>query len=116
MDESPTLFREIEMKSNECGIKLTQSSYAKSICTKFMEEDQSKSKVSMARKKLHYRSTKNDSPSHRSEYFRSAVGAILYLANITRPDLAFYASFLGAHVANPKPHHLDMLKGLLKYI
>ena len=60
--------------------------------------------------------SKNASPSHRSEYFRSAVGAILYLANITRPDLAFYASFLGAHVANPKPDHLDMLKGLLKYI
>ena len=55
-------------------------------------------------------------PAHISGIYMTAVGGINWLANTTRSDLAFVASQLSTHVADPGPAHCKALLGALLYI
>jgi hypothetical protein len=50
------------------------------------------------------------------ERYRSLVGGILYLAQVTRPDLAFISSLLGKFVSKPAKIHWNMAIRCLRYI
>ncbi|KAJ3494544.1 hypothetical protein NMY22_g20057 [Coprinellus aureogranulatus] len=52
----------------------------------------------------------------RSTPYLSALGAILYLALMTRPDIAYAVGYLGRFSANPGPKHWAALKHLLRYL
>eukprot|EP00975_Prorocentrum_lima_P002224 485934-Prorocentrum_lima.AAC.1 len=53
--------------------------------------------------------------ARKSEYM-TIVGAILWLANVTRLDLAFPASRLARHLANPGEAHFRAARRVLLYI
>lgn len=48
--------------------------------------------------------------------YRELVGALIYLSNATRPDLAFVASALSRFCANPGPTHWKIAKRVLRYL
>ena len=48
--------------------------------------------------------------------YRSVVGAVMWLARGTRPDLAFAAGYLARFVAHPGPAHVAAAKHLLRYV
>ncbi|XP_067128467.1 uncharacterized protein [Centruroides vittatus] len=48
--------------------------------------------------------------------YRELIGGLLYLANSTRPDLAFAASMLSRFCSNPGIVHWKMAKRVLRYI
>ncbi|KAG3099265.1 hypothetical protein PI125_g15066 [Phytophthora idaei] len=48
--------------------------------------------------------------------YRQAVGALLYLARVTRPDIAFTVNQVTAHASNPSKIHWDSVKNILRYI
>lgn len=48
--------------------------------------------------------------------FRSAVGSLLYLAQCTRPDLAYAVGVAGRHVETPTRADAAQLKRALKYV
>lgn len=48
--------------------------------------------------------------------FRMLVGKIMWLANHTRPDLAFTASALSRHLSSPSKIHLDAAERCVAYI
>jgi len=49
-------------------------------------------------------------------HFRSAVGALNYLAISTRPDISTAVGEVARHVENPQPHHFVMLKRIFRYL
>ena len=48
--------------------------------------------------------------------YARAVGALMYIAACTRPDLAFAASSLARHMAKPTERHWLQLKGVGRYL
>jgi hypothetical protein len=55
------------------------------------------------------------SPQHITQY-QSIVGALMYAACATRPDIAYSVSVLSQHSARPNSTHFDALKRVLRYL
>lgn len=51
-----------------------------------------------------------------AERYRSLIGALLYAANITRPDIAYTVGRLCRHTANPSELHWVAAKRVLRYL
>jgi hypothetical protein len=52
-----------------------------------------------------------------AEYtYLNAIGALMYLANNTRPDIAFMVNYLTRHSAAPTMHHWNNIKNILRYL
>lgn len=54
-------------------------------------------------------------PLPKDNEYASLIGSLLYLANCTRPDIAFAVSTLSRHLRNPCVKHLGMARDLLRY-
>ena len=48
--------------------------------------------------------------------YLSAVGALMYLANCTRPDIAFAVNLLARHSAAPTKRHWSGVKNIFRYL
>lgn len=48
--------------------------------------------------------------------YKEAVGSLLYLAVVSRPDLAFAVSAVSQHAENPRKIHWNAIKRILKYV
>jgi len=55
-------------------------------------------------------------PTMLGERYRSAVGALLYAANVTRPDIAYAVGRLCRRTANPDKQHMQGCKRVLRYL
>jgi Reverse transcriptase (RNA-dependent DNA polymerase) len=55
------------------------------------------------------------SPQHITQY-QSIVGALMYAACATRPDIAYSVSTLSQYSARPNSTHFDALKRVLRYL
>ena len=47
--------------------------------------------------------------------YREAVGVLMWVAHMTRPDLAYIAHTLAKFGDNPRPEHLKAVMKALKY-
>ncbi|XP_074336608.1 secreted RxLR effector protein 161-like [Apium graveolens] len=48
--------------------------------------------------------------------YLSAIGALMYLANNTRPDIAFVVNLLTRFTSDPTKRHWDEIKHILRYL
>jgi len=62
-----------------------------------------------------YNIHEDDAPCDKTVY-QSCIGALLYIARFTRPDLLSTISILGRYAAQPKVKHLEYLGGALGYL
>jgi hypothetical protein len=53
---------------------------------------------------------------NRSNPFAQLLGELQYLANATRPDIAFTINRLASFTANPSMKHYEMIKRILRYL
>jgi hypothetical protein len=53
---------------------------------------------------------------NRSNPFAQLLGELQYLANATRPDIAFAVNRLASYTANPSMKHYKMIKRILRYL
>jgi hypothetical protein len=58
----------------------------------------------------------SDSSLAGAKPFAELVGSLLYLANCTRPDIAFGTQLLSRHCANPMQAHWELGKRILRYL
>lgn len=56
----------------------------------------------------------NDKPT-RAPY-REAIGSLLFLASVSRPDIAFATNLLSRHMENPSESHWEMIKRIFRYL
>ena len=62
------------------------------------------------------RTTTEDESANTSWKYASVLGGVLYIANVTRPDIAYCAHALTRYLRNPNKHHHDLLKRLVRYL
>lgn len=48
--------------------------------------------------------------------YKQAIGALMYLSNLTRPDIAFAVNFLARSQSNPQSLHWHLLKRIFLYL
>jgi hypothetical protein len=48
--------------------------------------------------------------------YLSAIGALMYLANCTRPDISFAVNLLARYNASPTKRHWVGVKNILRYL
>jgi hypothetical protein len=113
---------DLQLEHLPTGILIHQSSYAEKILEKFNMDKAYLSKTPMV-----IRALENDTDPFQphqegeevlgSEYpYLSDIRALMYLANNTRPDIAFKVNLLTRYNTAPTMHHWNGVKDVLSYL
>ena len=107
-----------EIMTTKQGIKLSQQQYAETIVKRYKAETAAPT-FAPADDKLRidhgFRVDQRLDEVEKQRY-QSIVGALLYAALGTRPDISFTVSALSRHCANPTTSHFTAARHLLRYI
>jgi hypothetical protein len=104
------------------GILIHQSAYVQKVLSKFNMDKAYPSKTGMIvrtleRDKDPFRPRDEGEDILGPEYpYLSAIGALMYLANNTRPDIAFAVNLLARYSASPTKRHWTGIKNILRYL
>lgn len=104
------------------GIFLHQSTYTKRVLKQFNMEHAKAVRSPMDLRSLEkekdiFRKREENEPIlDSSKPYLSAIGALMYLANQTRPDISFAVSLLARHSKEPTIRHWNGVKRILKYL
>ena len=104
------------------GIFVHQSAYTEKVLKRFcIDEVHPLSTPMVVRsldvKKDPFRPQEKDEEILGSEVpYLSAIGALMYLANTTRPDIAFVVNLLARYSSAPTRRHWNGIKHILRYL
>ena len=104
------------------GILVHQSADIQKILQKFNMDKSYPSKTSMVVRSLdmnkdQFRLKDEDEELLGTEVpYLSAIGALMYVANCTRPDIAFAVNLLARHSAAPTKRHWTGVKNIFRYL
>lgn len=109
----------VEREGNTGNIKISQKRYIQDMLKRFgmekcnplstpLEQNLNIAEIELEAKNT--KSTEIDKP------YRELVGSLIYLANATRPDIAFAANLLSRFCTSPKLLHWKIAKRVLRYL
>ncbi|RVW71587.1 Copia protein [Vitis vinifera] len=104
------------------GVLVHQSTYIKKVLKRFyMDKAHPLSSPMVVRsldvKKTHFRPCEKDEELLGPEVpYLNAIGALMYLANCTRPDIAFSVNLLARYSSAPTRRHWNGIKHILRYL
>jgi hypothetical protein len=112
----------LQLEHLPTGILIHQSAYVQKILEKFNMDKTYPSKTSMVVRALEkdtdpFRLRQEGEEVLCSKYpYLSVIGALMYLANNTRPDIAFTVNLLIRYSATPTMHYWNGVKDVLRYL
>ena len=112
----------IQLEHLSSGIMVHQSAYIQKIMEKFNMDKSYPSKTPMVVRSLDVEKDPFRPRDDGEEVlgpevpYLSAVGALMYLANCTRPDIAFAVNLLARHSAAPTKRHWSGVKNIFRYL
>jgi len=112
----------LQIEHRPLGILVHQSAYIQKILEKFNMDKSYPNKTSMVVRSLElgkdpFRPWDVGEKMLGLEIpYLSVIGALIYLANCTRPDIAFAVNLLARHSADPTCHHWTGANCILKYL
>ena len=108
-------FLGIQLDYSDNGILIHQTQYAQNLLKKFgMNESKSCKTPAQPNIKLLKSSTDDDLIDE--TYYRSIIGGLMYLTNLTRPDISFAVNYAARFCSNPNKTHLGYVKHILRYL
>ncbi|XP_024518486.1 uncharacterized protein LOC112341862 [Selaginella moellendorffii] len=105
---------EVDRDEADRTITLTQCQYVKKLLNQF-NMTSCKSVATPVVTGIKFTSKMDDLFDQPSVY-RSLVGGLLYLANMTRPDISFAVGLLSRYMQSPSCYHWQMVKRVLRYL
>lgn len=119
VSKTANYFLGIEIERGQNSLKIHQEAYAKRLLERFNFSCCKPVTTPM----LKTPETKEINPESRKENvksdnfpYRQAVGAVMYLMQCTRPDLAYSVGFLSRSLENPSSEDVIRIKRVLRYI
>ena len=112
----------LQLEHTPEGLLLHQSNYTKKVLEKFNMKDAYPLKTPMVVRSLDvekdpFKPKEENEEILGPEYpYLSAIGALMYLANGTRPDIAFAVNLLARFSAAPTKRHWNGIKQILRYL
>ena len=112
----------LQLEHLPSGILVYQPAYIQKVLEKFNMDKSYPTKTPMVVRSLDmnkdpFRPRDNDEEILGPEFpYLSAIGALMYLANCTRPDIAFAVNLLARHSAAPTKRHWTGVKNILRYL
>ncbi|CAK9816458.1 Retrovirus-related Pol polyprotein from transposon TNT 1-94 [Anthophora quadrimaculata] len=110
----------IERNGETGSIKLSQARYIEGLIAKFNMQN---AKVVSTPMESNIKISKEMGPSNEEERiemkkkpYRELIGGLIYLANATRPDIAFAAGTLSRYSSDPGKTHWELAKRVLRYL
>ena len=105
----------IEIARIKKGLILHQTEYADSVLTRFGMEE-CKSVATPMERNFRLVPKESGEPFIGNSLYRQQVGAILYAATCTRPDLCIAVNICSRFVEDPAERHYAALKRILRYL
>lgn len=94
---------------------LNQSKFAAEVTRRFGMENCRPRKTPMDKGAILYKRTADEEAAGDVPY-KQAVGALLYLARVTRPDISYAVNQVAAHASDPSKEHWNAVKNILRYV
>lgn len=104
------------LRTNDGSVHINQNGYAKRILQKFKMFDCNPVATPAD---PHHSMCTNGEPALNVPHtfpYREAVGSLMFLATVTRPDIAFAVNNASRHLENPKQCHWTAVKRIFKYL
>merc|ERR1711888_52284 len=111
------IFLGIEFSQKAGHIQMSQSRYCKKVLERFGMLDCNPAKIP-CEKNVHdqLRDYKPSPIFKDAKKYRELVGSLIYLEQVTRPDISFVTNILGQQMANPTQFHWDLGLKTLRYL
>lgn len=106
----------IERDGHTGKMKLTQRRYMTNILKKFGMDNSKPISIPLESNQFLTKQMGSDTEYMNQKSYRELVGSLIFLANATRPDLAFTASVLSRFCTNPEEAHWKLTKRVLRYL
>lgn len=111
-----TKFLGINIDQRPDGIRINQQDKIESLCEDMNMTDCKGANIPVADDNLLDCNTENSCSKNDATVYRSAVGTLLHIANMTRPDIQYAVNRLCRYVRNPSVNAVKSLKHLVRYI
>lgn len=107
----------MQIYNGQNGIFVNQSKYTEKILKRFQFDLSNSVSTPMERGMVTEEEKRaNDKPLGKSEPYREAIGSLLYLATISRPDISFAVNYLSRFNSKPMVSHWKMIKRVFQYL
>jgi hypothetical protein len=112
----------LQLEHFHSGIFIYQATYVQKVLEKFNMDKSYPTKTPMVVRSIDIEKDPFRPPDEGEEIlgpqvpYLSAIGALMYLANSTRPDIAFAVNLLARHSAKPTKRHWVGVKTVLRYL
>ena len=110
-------FLGIEFKVTDKSVQMSQSGYCKTILERFGMMDSNPMKIP-CEKNIHdeLREHINSPLLPDATRYRELVGSLIYLQQVTRPDISFIVNILGQQMSKPTQFHWELGLKALRYL
>ena len=108
-------FLGIQFKISDTVISMNQSMYINNILTRFGMNDCAP-KTLPCDPSIHSILRNKSKPMKDPTLYRELVGSLIYLMYCTRPDITFVVNILSQFMSAPMDIHMNIARGVLKYL
>lgn len=105
----------LEIRKTEKSIHLSQTNYIEQIIKRFNMSDASACSTPVDCN-IVMKSSDGEEKESVSFPYREAVGSLLFLALVSRPDISYAVNLVCRYVNNPNSNHVKAVKQIIKYL
>ena len=112
-----TYFLGVEFTISDNSVQMSQSKYCKTVLERFGMMDSNPQKIPCDKDLYNQLIAAKNSPNLTNPTkYRELVGSLIYLQQVTRPELSFIVNILGQNMASPNQFHWELGLKALRYL